>query len=92
MKDQRNRLVVPRNIVNTKMLYTFYILKELSNRGYTSTKLRKDKIISEGTMQHIRNGKSITIETLNIICLLLRCTPNDIIEIIPTDEEKIKYF
>ena len=30
MKDQRNRLVVPRNIVNTKMLYTFYILKELS--------------------------------------------------------------
>lgn len=30
MKSQRNRLVVPRNIVNTKMLYTFYILKELS--------------------------------------------------------------
>ena len=30
MKNQRNRLVVPRNIVNTKMLYTFYILKELA--------------------------------------------------------------
>ena len=30
MSNQRNRLVVPRNIVNTKMLYTFYILKELS--------------------------------------------------------------
>lgn len=72
--------------------YKIDILKELSNRGYTSTKLRKDKIISEGTMQHIRNGKGITTETLNTICLILRCQPSDIIEIIPTDEEKIKYF
>ena len=72
--------------------YKIDILKELSNRGYTSTKLRKNKIISEGTMQHIRNGKGITTETLNTICLILRCQPSDVIEIIPTDEEKIKYF
>lgn len=72
--------------------YKVDILKELSARGYTSTKLRKDKIISEGTMQHIRNGNGITTETLNTICLILRCQPSDIIEIIPTDEEKIKYF
>lgn len=72
--------------------YKIDILKELSSRGYTSTKLRKEKIISEGTMQHIRNGKGITIDTLNTICLILRCEPSDIIEIIATDEEKIKYF
>lgn len=30
MTNNRNRLVAPRNIVNTKMLYSFYILKELS--------------------------------------------------------------
>ena len=30
MEDKRNRLVVPRNVVNVKMLYTLYILKELS--------------------------------------------------------------
>ena len=34
MSNTRNRLVAPRNAVNTKMLYTFYILKELS-RGET---------------------------------------------------------
>lgn len=28
--DTRNRLVAPRNVVNSKMLYSFYILKELS--------------------------------------------------------------
>lgn len=30
MANDRNRLVAPRNVVNTKMLYGFYILKELS--------------------------------------------------------------
>lgn len=30
MSTTRNRLVAPRNVVNTKMLYSFYILKELS--------------------------------------------------------------
>lgn len=72
--------------------YKIDILKELANRGYTSTKLRNCKIISEGSMQHIRNGKGISIDTLNIICLILRLQPSDIIEVIPTAEEKIKYF
>lgn len=30
MTNTRNRLVAPRNVVNTKMQYTFYILKELA--------------------------------------------------------------
>ena len=28
--EKRNRLVAPRNVVNAKMLYSFYILKELA--------------------------------------------------------------
>lgn len=72
--------------------YKIDVLKELSNRGYTSTKMRKNKIMSEGTMQHIRSGNGITLDTLNTICLILRLEPSDIIEIVPTNEEKIKYF
>lgn len=30
MNTNRNRLIAPRNVVNTKMLYSIYILKELS--------------------------------------------------------------
>ena len=30
MNTNRNRLIAPRTVVNTKMLYSFYILKELS--------------------------------------------------------------
>ena len=88
----RKQQTTRKEVLYNMWKYKVDILKELSNRRYTSTKLRKDKIISEGTMQHIRNGKGITTDTLNTICLILRCQPSDIIEIIPTDEEKIKYF
>lgn len=72
--------------------YKIDILKELSKRGYTSTRMRKEKILSEATMQNLRKGKGITTDTINTICIILRCQPSDILEIIPTDEEKIKYF
>lgn len=54
--------------------------------------MRKERILSEATMQNLRKGKGITTDTINTICIILRCQPSDIIEIVPTDEEKIKYF
>ena len=72
--------------------YKIDVLKALSERGYTSTRMRKEKILSEATMQNLRKGKGITTDTLNTICIILRCQPSDILEIVPTDEEKIKYF
>ena len=72
--------------------YKIDVMKELSERGFTSTRMRKDKILSEATMQNLRKGKGITTDTLNTICVILRCQPSDVLEIVPTDEEKIKYF
>lgn len=72
--------------------YKIDILKALSEKGYTSTRMRKEKILSEATMQNLRKGKGITTDTINTICIILRCQPSDIIDITPTDDEKIKYF
>lgn len=72
--------------------YKIDVLKALSERGYTSTRMRKEKIMSEATMQNLRKGKGITTDTINTICIILRCQPSDILEIEPTDEEKIRYF
>lgn len=72
--------------------YKIDVLKALSERGYTSTRMRRKKIMSEATMQNLRKGKGITTDTINTICIILRCQPSDILEIVPTDEEKIKYF
>lgn len=72
--------------------YKINVLEALAEKGYSCNRMRKEKILSEGTMQSIREHKSITLNTLNTICIILRCQISDIIEINPTDEEKIKFF
>lgn len=72
--------------------YKIDVLKALAEKGYTSTRMRKEKILAESTMQNLRKGKGINTDTINTICIILRCQPSDILEIIPTDEEKIRYF
>jgi putative transcriptional regulator len=74
------------------LTYKIDVLKELAQRGYTANRMRKEKILSESTMQNLRNRSDINTKTLNTLCIILRCQPSDIIEVIPTDDEKIKYF
>ncbi|MCI8337925.1 MAG: helix-turn-helix transcriptional regulator [Lachnospiraceae bacterium] len=68
------------------------IMRKLAERGYTSYELRKKGILSQGTLTKLRNGGNTTLETMNVICCLLRCQISDIVKIEITDEEKIKYF
>jgi len=66
--------------------YKIDILEELKKIGYTSYKLRKDKIIGEAQIQKIRSGELASKETLNTICKLLNMQPGDILEYINNDE------
>ena len=59
--------------------YKIDILEELKNKGYSTYKLRKDKIIGESQIQKIRTGELASKETLNTICKLLTCPPGDIL-------------
>lgn len=65
---------------NLAILYKIDILKELRERGYTSTRLRQEKLIGEGTLTRIRRGETINFDTLSTICELLECNVGDIIE------------
>lgn len=49
--------------------YKIDILKALADNGYNATKIRKDKIMSQATMQNIRQGECITTDTINMICI-----------------------
>lgn len=62
------------------------ILELLKKKGYTSYKLRKDKLIGEAQIQKIRSGEIASKETLNTICKLLNCQPGDILEYVEIDE------
>ena len=74
------------------IVYKVDILKELAAHGYTTTRLRREKLISESTLSRIRKKETINTTTINDLCIMLRCQPSDIIEVVATDEEKIKFF
>lgn len=67
--------------------YKIDILESLKQKGYTSYRLRKDKLIGEAQIQKIRIGELVSKDTLNTICKLLECQPGDILEYIPDDNE-----
>lgn len=61
--------------------YRTNILKELKDAGYSSYRLRQEKILSEGTLQKMRSGNiTITMESLGVVCNILRCQPGDLVE------------
>ena len=72
--------------------YKIDVIKALSDKGYTSYKIKQDGTLSQGTLKKLKEGGNVTLDTLNSVCIMLRCQLSDIIEIVATDEEKIKYF
>ena len=65
--------------------YKIDILEALKEKGYTSYKIRKDKLIGEAQLTKIRKGDIASKETLNTICRLLKCQPGDILEYVEVD-------
>lgn len=80
------------------IIFKVDILEALKNKGYTTTRIRKDKIIPEGTLTKIRknSGEGISTATLNVLCEILRKQPGQLLEWIPdettaaTDQDKTK--
>lgn len=64
------------------------LLAMMEEKGLTTYKIRKEKIISEGTLQNIRNGKSITLDSVASLCDALNCQPGDILDYIPDTDLK----
>lgn len=66
--------------------YKINILLELKKAGYPSTRLRREKIMGESTIQKLRTGSAaINLASLEIVCKILRCQPGDLVEWVEDD-------
>ena len=64
------------------------LLKLLDDNGYTSYKLRKEKIIGQSTITAIRNGTGgLEHRSIEKFCKLFNCQPGDLMEYVPDKEE-----
>lgn len=65
--------------------YKIDILATLKTMGYSTYRLRKDKLFGEATLQKIRNGEPVSWDNIETLCKLLNMQVGDIIEYIPDD-------
>lgn len=57
------------------------LLALLKENGYTSYKIRKEKLIGQGTLTALKNGTGgLDSKTINRLCKVLECQPGDIME------------
>jgi putative transcriptional regulator len=66
--------------------YKINVIAALKSAGYSTYRLRKDKLLAESTLQKLREGKPVDINNVAVICALLDCQPGDIIEYAPDGE------
>lgn len=59
--------------------YKFDVLEALKDQGYSTYRLRKEKILSQTTIKCLRNGKPISWSSLEPICKILNCQPGDVL-------------
>ena len=62
--------------------YKIDVLNALKESGYTTYKLRKEKLLAENTIQQLRQGTLVSWANIGRICALLNCQPGDILEYI----------
>ena len=70
--------------------YKVDILEELKKKGYSSTKIRNDKLIGQSYLQQLRHNELVSWKTLDTICGLLDCQPGDLIEYVNEPVEGVQ--
>ena len=60
--------------------YKVNVMDKLKDKGYSSTRLRKEKLLGESYMSQLRRGDMISWAALDMVCSLLECQIGDLIE------------
>ena len=72
------------------IIYKKEIVPALKEAGYSTYRLRQDKLFGERTIQKFRKGEIVNADNLALLCNLMKCQPGDLLEYVPDEvsEEK----
>ncbi|MBP5718333.1 MAG: helix-turn-helix transcriptional regulator [Abditibacteriota bacterium] len=68
--------------------YKIDVLSALKKAGYNTTRLRREKLLAESTIQKLRNKEPVSWANIDRICKLLDCQPGDIMERVSDEQEE----
>jgi DNA-binding Xre family transcriptional regulator len=69
-------------------VYKINVLESLDEAGYNTTRILRENLIGQSSMQKIRKGEVVGIKTLDKICELLDMQPGNIIKYVEEDKPK----
>ena len=61
------------------MRYKIDVMQVLKEAGYNTNRIRKEKLLSEGVLQALRENRYIALQNISKICELLNCQPADLL-------------
>ncbi|MGN0710741.1 MAG: helix-turn-helix domain-containing protein [Anaerovoracaceae bacterium] len=64
------------------IVYKINVIEELKEAGYNSTRILKENILPQSSMQKLRRGEPISMKTLDTLCKLLDMQPGNILKYI----------
>ncbi len=65
--------------------YKVDVMAKLRDAGYTTYRLRKEKLLGEATIQLLRHSKPVSWENMTTLCELLKCQPGDLLVHVPEE-------
>ena len=66
--------------------YKIDVIAALKEAGYSTYKIRKEKILAESTLQAFRAGQLVSWENVDRVCKMLHCQPGDLLEYVEEDQ------
>lgn len=69
--------------------YKIDVMKALKEKGYSSTRIREEKLIGQSYLQQIRHQELVSWKTIDTLCNLLQCQVGDIVEYYEQEQEEM---
>lgn len=64
------------------------VLARLAAAGWSTYRIRREKVLPESTLTRLRQDQPITTDTIDVICRLCHCQPGDLLEYVEDEEGK----
>ncbi len=62
------------------MVFKINVLQALKDKGYSTYRIKNEKLLSQSTLQKLREGKPVSWENIEAFCRLLEMQPGDLLE------------
>lgn len=70
--------------------YKIDVLTALKKSGYTTYRMRNEKLLGESVLQQLRKGELVSWANIARLCAMLQVQPGDLLCYIPDEKDLIK--